>query len=131
MYMANRVFELQYSRFAIVLQLFIFMIIISLLYPFLPILLWLLCIVIMGVAWFIFQKKPQIQRFEYLEDQDWSFCFSHLPQAIQHRKIRQIIDHQCYIVIYFYDPLHLPCIIWWDQLSILQWKNLKILAKLT
>ncbi|ENU28871.1 hypothetical protein F991_02995 [Acinetobacter sp. CIP-A165] len=75
-------------------------------------------------------KKPQIQRFEYLDGQEWSFCFRHLPHSIQHRKIRQIIDHQCYIVIYFYDPLHPPCIIWWDQLLVSQWKNLKILAKL-
>ncbi|MCH7308775.1 hypothetical protein MMO38_11615 [Acinetobacter sp. NIPH 1852] len=130
MYMANRVFELQYSRFAIVLQLFIFIIIICLLYRLLSIPLWLLSIVIMAVAWFVFQKKPQIQRFEYLDGQEWSFCFRHLPHSIQHRKIRQIIDHQCYIVIYFYDPLHPPCIIWWDQLSVSQWKNLKILAKL-
>ncbi|RLZ10026.1 hypothetical protein EAH57_03265 [Acinetobacter sp. 2JN-4] len=130
MYMASRVFELQYSRFAIVLQLFTFIIIISLLYSFLSIFLWLLSVVIMGVAWFIFQKKPQIQHFEFLDDQDWIFCFHHFPQSIQRRTIRKMIDHQCYIVIYFDDPLHQPCIIWWDQLSILQWKNLKILAKL-
>ena len=77
-----------------------------------------------------FQKKPQIQHFEFLDDQDWIFCFHHFPQSIQRRKITKMIDHQCYIVIYFYDPSHHACIIWWDQLSVSQWKNLKILAKL-
>lgn len=128
--MVNRVFDLQYSRFAAVLQFLLFIIITILLYQLLILPIWLLCLFLMSLAWFVFQKKPQITRFEYLDDQLWSLCFSDVTRPIQQRKIHHVIDHQCYIVVYFADVQHQSCIIWWDQLSLLQWKNLKLLAKL-
>ncbi|ESK53474.1 hypothetical protein F990_03334 [Acinetobacter tjernbergiae DSM 14971 = CIP 107465] len=128
--MANRIFELQYSRFSIVLQLCIFVVILSLTYQLLSLLFWLLSFFIMAVTWFYFLKQPYIKHFEYLDEHDWSFRFSDPSLETQRRSITKIIDHQAYITIYFSDSHYSPCIIWWDQLPLLQWKNLKLWVKL-
>ncbi|MCH7314187.1 hypothetical protein [Acinetobacter sp. ANC 3882] len=128
--MANGVFELQRSRFAIVLQLMIFIAILSLSYVLLALWIWLLCICMMAVAWVLFLKRPQIKSFEYLDHQECSFEFSAPALAIQRRQIVKILDHHAYITLYFAHPKQPPCVIWWDQLSHLQWKKLKLRAKL-
>ncbi|MBJ8483182.1 hypothetical protein [Acinetobacter vivianii] len=130
MFTANRVFELQYSRFSIALQLFILLLIVSLTYSLLSLVLWLSSCLLLALSWFLFLKQPRLKRFEYLDQQEWSFEFYDSSLPIQCRKIEKIIDHQAYIVLYFSDPKHKNFIIWWDQLSLLQWKNLKLHAKL-
>ena len=130
MFTANRVFELQYSRFSIALQLFILLLIVSLTYSLLSLALWLSSCLLLALSWFLFLKQPRLKRFEYLDQQEWSFEFYDSSLPIQCRKIGKIIDHQAYIVLYFSDPEHKNFIIWWDQLSLLQWKNLKLHAKL-
>lgn len=130
MFTANRVFELQYSRFSIALQLFILLLIVSLTYSLLSLALWLSSCLLLVLSWFLFLKQPRLKRFEYLDQQEWSFEFYDSSLPIQCRKIEKIIDHQAYIVLYFSDPEHKNFIIWWDQLSLLQWKNLKLHAKL-
>jgi len=127
---ADRVFVLKRSRFAFAFQLFIFIVLISLLYYLLPWFLWLASFPLMLIAWVLLLKQPQLKHFEYLDDQLCSLCFSDEMQRIEQRKIRKMIDHQCYIVIYFYDSQCRPCVIWWDQLSILQWKKLRTWVKL-
>jgi len=127
---ANRVFELQYSRFSIALQLIILLLIVSLTYSLLSLALWLSSCLLLVLSWFLFLKQPRLKRFEYLDQQEWSFEFYDLSLPIQCRKIEKIIDHQAYVVLYFSDPEHKNFIIWWDQLSLLQWKNLKLHAKL-
>lgn len=127
---ANRVFELQSSRFKTVLQLLIFILLIILLYQLLPLGIWLLCLGIMVIAWFSFLQQPQVRRFEHLEDQDWSFEFFGSDLAVQRRQIVKMIDHHCYIALYFSASHDKTCIIWWDQLPVTQWKNLKLLVKL-
>lgn len=128
--MASRVFELQYSRFSLVLQLFIFLVILSLSYQLLSLAFWLLSFFIMVFAWFYSLKRPYIKHFEYLDQQDWSFRFSDPSLETQRRKISKIIDHQVYITLYFSDAQYQPLTIWWDQLPLPQWKNLKLLVKL-
>ncbi|WDZ51637.1 hypothetical protein LF296_02180 [Acinetobacter vivianii] len=130
MFTANRVFELQYSRFSIALQLFILLLIVSLTYSLLSLVLWLSNCFLLALSWFLFLKQPRLKRFEYLDQQEWSFEFYDSSLPIQCHKIEKIIDHQAYIVLYFSDPEHKNFIIWWDQLSLLQWKNLKLHAKL-
>lgn len=130
MFTANRVFELQYSRFSIALQLIILLLIVSLTYSLLSLALWLSSCLLLALSWFLFLKQPRLKRFEYLDQQEWSFEFYDSSLPIQCRKIEKIIDHQAYIVLYFSDPKHKNFIIWWDQLSLLQWKNLKLHAKL-
>ena len=128
--MANRVFELQSSRFMIVLQLLIFIFLAILLYQVLPLWIWLLCLGIMAIVWFRFLQQPQVRRFEHLDGQDWSFEFANSDLPVQRWQIVKMIDHHCYIVLYFSSSQNKNCIIWWDQLPELHWKNLKMLVKL-
>ena len=128
--MANRVFELQSSRFMIVLQLLIFISLAVLLYHVLPLGIWLLCLGIMAIVWFRFLQQPQVRRFEHLDGQDWSFEFANSDLPVQRWHIVKMIDHHCYIVLYFSSSQNKNCIIWWDQLPVTQWKNLKTLVKL-
>ena len=130
MSMANRVFELQSSRFMIVLQLLIFIFLAILLYHVLPLWIWLLCLGIMAIVWFRFLQQPQVRRFEHLDGQDWSFEFANSDLPVQRWQIVKMIDHHCYIVLYFSSSQNKNCIIWWDQLPVTQWKNLKTLVKL-
>ena len=127
---ANRVFELQSSRFMIVLQLLIFIFLAVLLYHVLPLGIWLLCLGIMASVWFRFLQQPQVRRFEHLHGQDWSFEFVNSDLPVQRWQIVKMIDHHCYIVLYFSSSQNKNCIIWWDQLPVTQWKNLKTLVKL-
>ena len=127
---ANRVFELQSSRFMIVLQLLIFIFLAVLLYHVLPLGIWLLCLAIMVIVWFRFLQQPQVRRFEHLHGQDWSFEFVNSDLPIQRWQIVKMIDHHCYIVLYFSSSQNKKCIIWWDQLPVSQWKNLKLLIKM-
>ena len=127
--MANRVFELQSSRFMIVLQLLIFIFLAVLLYHVLPLGIWLLCLGIMAIVWFRFLQQPQVRRFEHLHGQDWSFEFANSDLPVQRWQIVKMIDHHCYIVLYFSSSQNKNCIIWWDQLPVTQWKNLKLLIK--
>lgn len=128
--MANRVFELQSSRFMIVLQLLIFILLAILLYHVLPLGIWLLCLGIMAIVWFRFLQQPQVRRFEHLHGQDWSFEFVNSDLPVQRWQIVKMIDHHCYIVLYFSSSQNKNCIIWWDQLPVTQWKNLKLLIKM-
>ena len=128
--MANRVFELQSSRFMIVLQLLIFIFLAVLLYHVLPLWIWLLCLGIMAIVWFRFLQQPQVRRFEHLHGQDWSFEFANSDLPVQRWQIVKMIDHHCYIVLYFSSSQNKNCIIWWDQLPVTQWKNLKLLIKM-
>ena len=127
---ANRVFELQSSRFMIFLQLLIFIFLAILLYHVLPLGIWLLCLGIMAIVWFRFLQQPQVRRFEHLDGQDWSFEFANSDLPVQRWQIVKMIDHHCYIVLYFSSSQNKNCIIWWDQLPVTQWKNLKTLVKL-
>ena len=128
--MANRVFELQSSRFMIVLQLLIFIFLAILLYHVLPLGIWLFCMGIMAIVWFRFLQQPQVRRFEHLDGQDWSFEFANSDLPVQRWQIVKMIDHHCYIVLYFSSSQNKNCIIWWDQFPVTQWKNLKTLVKL-
>ena len=127
---ANRVFELQSSRFMIVLQLLIFIFLAVLLYHVLFLGIWLLWLAIMAIVWFRFLQQPQVRRFEHLHGQDWSFEFANSDLPVQRWQIVKMIDHHCYIVLYFSSSQNKNCIIWWDQLPVTQWKNLKTLVKL-
>ena len=127
---ANRVFELQSSRFMIVLQLLIFISLAVLLYHVLPLGIWFLCLGIMAIVWFRFLQQPQVRRFEHLDGQDWSFEFANSDLPVQRWQIVKMIDHHCYIVLYFSSSQNKNCIIWWDQLPVTQWKNLILLIKM-
>jgi hypothetical protein len=130
MYTAKRIFELQSSRFSLVLQLFCFLGINILLYQLLSAFLWLVCLLIMGWAGWSALNKPKINQIEYLCDDDWSIRFDGAVPNIEQGKLLKIVDHHLYIVLYFSNIESKTCVIWWDQLSLNQWKMLKLLSKL-
>lgn len=126
----NRVFELHASRIAMVMQLCFFVLIMGVLYHLFTAPLWCISFVLMLGGWFYFLRQPQIQRFEHLDGVDWSFDLGGPVQSIQTRQIHQMIDHHAYIVIYFSSTAHKNIVIWRDQLSLSQWKKLKLMVKL-
>ena len=99
---ANRVFELQSSRFMIVLQLLIFIFLAVLLYHVLPLGIWLLCLGIMAIVWFQVSSATSGKGVLNI----WMVRIGHLSLSIldlpvQRWQIVKMIDHHCYIVLYF------------------------------
>lgn len=127
--MAKRSFHLQSSRMANIMHGLGFIIISSILYMLLIFWLWLGCIFVMLISYFYFRlQQEQISQFEYLADDEWSLYDLH-QEHVTRVKIKKIIDHQFYIVIYF-QHRQPNLLIWQDQLSRIEWKSLKVLAKL-
>ncbi|WP_171530630.1 hypothetical protein [Acinetobacter defluvii] len=128
-----RCFKLKPSRYWRWFQLFLGVAIIILLYPILTLWLWLLCVLLLTVSGYMFSLKPQVAQFEQLDGQIWSLKFVQ-NQKIQHVKIKQMIDHIFYIVIYVEDVSNSnklsSFIVWQDQLAQKSWKMLKTQAKL-
>ncbi|OOW43611.1 hypothetical protein B2J64_17665, partial [Acinetobacter baumannii] len=59
----------------------------------------------------------------------WSLAY-HSQNTISRVKILKVIDYQIFIVIYFEGHKTLTSIIWFDQMSLAEWKKLKTLEKL-
>lgn len=125
--MAKRCFQLKRSRLAVLFQLIMLIVLIGVLQQLLSLGLWLLFSVLAIMALIYSLSQPWVQRFEYLDQQQWSLLHSNSAQVVQ-VSMRHIIDHQVYMVIYFDAAQHKPVLIWRDQLSVLQWKGLKNLA---
>ncbi len=127
--MVKQCFKLKPSRMAIMVQLSLLLGLLILFYSLLPLGLWLLCSVIGLISYSLFLKTPRPVPFEYLDAEEWTLQFckaKHLDRVV----IRKIIDHQLYIVIYFQKNQVKPLVIWSDQLSLVYWKKLKMLAQL-
>lgn len=58
----------------------------------------------------------------------WSLSF-HSEQTISRVEILKIIDYQIFIVVYFEGHKTLTSVIWFDQMPLSQWKQLKTLEK--
>lgn len=125
--MAKRCFQLKRSRLAVLFQLIMLIVLIGVLQQLLSLGLWLLFSVLAIMALIYRLRQPWVQRFEYLDQQQWSLLHSNSAQVIQ-VSMRHIIDHKVYMVIYFDAAQYKPVLIWRDQLSVLQWKGLKNLA---
>lgn len=129
-----RCFKLKPSQYWRWFQLFLGVVITILLYPVLTLWIWLLCVLFLIVSGYMFSLKPKVVQFEQLDGQIWSLKFVQ-NQQIQQVKIKQIVDHIFYIVIYFEDVSGSNkasnFIVWQDQLAQKSWKMLKIQAKLS
>lgn len=79
-------------------------------------------------GWFYHKVYPRLYHFAYLGEMEWTFSFVGHAK-IHHCKLKQIIDHQFYIVLYW-DSTYKPTVIWRDQLDLNAWKRLKVLALL-
>lgn len=127
--MVKQRFTLQPSRLAKAVQLVLLSLLLTVLYSLLPLAIWLLCAMSSAGFYLLFLRRPQPLCFEHLAADEWSLQYTR-PQPISRVIIRQIVDHQLYIVIYFKAAQSQPVLVWRDQLSFLQWKQLRMLAKL-
>lgn len=141
MCMAKQQFQLKPSIIAIVFQLMIALLIVWLLLQVLSLWLSVVCIAIVAWTYFKFVRARRIVGLDQLDDREWSISYL-VPRIVsQHIKstarqtetqrvqLRQVIDHQVYIVLEFQQAFK-SVVIWCDQVSKTQWKALKVLAKM-
>ena len=141
MCMAKQQFQLKPSLIAIVFQLMIALLIVWLLLQVLSLWLSVVCIAIVAWTYFKFVRARRIVGLDQLDDREWSISYLVPRIASQHIKstarqtetqrvqLRQVIDHQVYIVLEFQQAFK-SVVIWCDQVSKTQWKALKVLAKM-
>ena len=139
--MAKQQFQLKPSVIAIVFQLMIALLIVWLLLQVLSLWLSIICIIIVAWTYFKFVRARRILGLDQLDDREWSISYlvprvpsQHLKSTarqteIQRVELRQVIDHQIYIVMEFQQAFK-PVVIWCDQVSKAEWKALKVLAKM-
>lgn len=121
-------FELKYSRFSIIFQLFIGLSLAILLYQLLSPIWWLIALILLSISFLFFLKQSRISQIAYLDQKLWSVAYSS-QKIISRIEITKIIDYQLFIVIYFEGAPIKVAIIWFDQLPLQDWKKLKILQK--
>lgn len=129
MCMVHREFHLKHSRISIVFQLVIILLIIFILYQSLNILFLIFSIILLVVSFLLFNKKEKIEYLAYLDDDVWSLKFKS-NKEIYRIGIKNILNHQLYVVVQFKQSEQKPIVIWFDQLNRTQWKNLKVLSVL-
>ncbi|WP_335973157.1 hypothetical protein [Acinetobacter calcoaceticus] len=121
-------FELKYSRFSIIFQLFIGLSLTILLYQLLSPIWWLIALILLSISFLLFFKQPRISQIAYLDQKSWSVAYSS-QKIISRIEIIKIIDYQLFMVIYFEGAPIKVAIIWFDQLPLQDWKKLKVLQK--
>lgn len=122
-------FELKYSRFSIIFQLFIGLSLAILFYQLLSPIWWLIALILLFISFLFFLRQSQISQIAYLDQKSWSIAYSS-QKIISRVEISKIIDYQLFMVIYFEGASIKVAIIWFDQLPLLYWKKLKVLQKL-
>ncbi|WP_227558537.1 hypothetical protein [Acinetobacter calcoaceticus] len=122
-------FELKYSRFSIIFQLFIGLSLAILLYQLLSPIWWLITFILLSISFLFFLRQSQISQIAYLDQKSWSIAYSS-QKIISRVEISKIIDYQLFMVIYFEEAPINVAIIWFDQLPLVHWKKLKVLQKL-
>ena len=122
-------FELKYSRFSIIFQLFIGLSLAILLYQLLSPIWWLIAFILLSISFLFFLRQSQISQIAYLDQKSWSIAYSS-QKIISRVEISKIIDYQLFMVIYFEGAPMKVAIIWFDQLPLQHWKKLKVLQKL-
>ncbi len=122
-------FELKYSRFSIIFQLFIGLSLAILLYQLLSPIWWLIAFILLFISFLFFLRQSQISQIAYLDQKSWSIAYSS-QKIISRVEISKIIDYQLFMIIYFEEAPMKVAIIWFDQLPLQHWKKLKVLQKL-
>ncbi|MHA3059339.1 protein YgfX [Acinetobacter sp. ANC 4636] len=128
MFTSNLSFQLKPSKVAWFFQFGLYSLLMLLCYLTLA---WYL-VVLVGLlallAWYVFMKQRQVVAFAQLKENEWTAKYTRTSQ-IQHLSLKKLLDHEIYIVLYWQEEAQ-PCIVWRDQLTLKEWKQLKILAKL-
>ncbi|UGQ30314.1 hypothetical protein [Acinetobacter calcoaceticus] len=122
-------FELKYSRFSIIFQLFIGLSLAILLYQLLSPIGWLIAFILLSISFLFSLRQSRISQIAYLDQKSWSIAYSS-QKIISRVEISKIIDYQLFIVIYLEGAPIKVAIIWFDQLPLQHWKKLKVLQKL-
>ncbi|WP_245356091.1 hypothetical protein [Acinetobacter calcoaceticus] len=121
-------FELKYSRFSIIFQLFIGLSLAILLYQLLSPIWWLITFILLSISFLFFLRQSRISQIAYLDQKSWSIAYSS-QKIISRMEISKIIDYQLFMIIYL-EGAPKVAIIWFDQLPLQRWKKLKVLQKL-
>ncbi|WP_127494674.1 hypothetical protein [Acinetobacter calcoaceticus] len=122
-------FELKYSRFSIIFQLFIGLSLAILLYQLLSPIWWLITFILLSISFLLSLRQSRISQIAYLDQKSWSIAYSS-QKIISRVEISKIIDYQLFMIIYFEEAPMKVAIIWFDQLPLQHWKKLKVLQKL-
>lgn len=122
-------FELKYSRFSVIFQLFIGLSLAILLYQLLSPIWWLFALILLSISFLFFLRQSRISQIAYLDQKSWSVEYSS-QKIVSRTEITKIIDYQLFMVIYFKGAPLKVAIIWFDQLPLQHWKKLKVLQKL-
>ena len=123
-------FELKYSRFSVIFQLFIGLSLAILLYQLLSPIWWLFALILLSISFLFFLRQSRISQIAYLDQKSWSVFLYSSQKIVSRIEITKIIDYQLFMVIYFKGAPLKVAIIWFDQLPLQHWKKLKVLQKL-
>ena len=127
--MVNRSFKLKRSLLALVFQGLLLALIATLLFNLLTVWLWVGCMLVAVISYILCLRLPPALQLQHLDEREWTLQYKREIQP-QRVKISHVIDHQLYIVVYFQHFRAKPLLIWCDQVSWKEWKNLKNLTKL-
>lgn len=93
-------FELKYSRFSVIFQLFIGLSLAILLYQLLSPIWWLFALILLSISFLFFLRQSRISQIAYLDQKSWSVEYSS-QKIVSRTEITKIIDYQLFMVIYF------------------------------
>ena len=126
--MANTAYYLKRSRMAIVFQIGLLLLIQCLVSVLLPVWLAVVILIILLFSWWMQFKRSTLHYFQAFSADEWSIQST--DQAVKHMRLRRVVDHHFYIVLYTQQQSSCSYVIWYDQLTLVEWKKLKLLAKM-
>lgn len=126
--MANTAYYLKRSRVAIVFQIGLLFLIQCLVSVLLPVWLAVLILIMLLFLFWLQLKRATLHYLEAFSIDEWSIRPT--DQGVQHMRLKRVVDHHFYIVLYFQQQSSCSYVIWYDQLTLKDWKKLKLLAKM-
>lgn len=126
--MVNHQFQLKRSLLALLFQLGMLLLIGIIWFQLFPFYIFLIAIFLAIIAYLAFLRRSKMRSLAYLDQDLWSIQWHH-HSKIEHVQLYRVIDHHIYIVLYFKQNRNSQ-VIWRDQVSLNQWKQLKVMAKL-
>ncbi|MGQ9373557.1 hypothetical protein ACUM6W_06950 [Acinetobacter tandoii] len=126
--MANTAYYLKRSRVTIVFQIGLLLLIQCLVSVLLPAWLAVVILIILLFSWWMHSKRSTLHYFQAFSTDEWSI--QSIDQAVKHMRLTRVLDHHFYIVLYFQQQSSCSYVIWYDQLTLVEWKKLKLLAKM-
>ncbi|WP_228274654.1 hypothetical protein [Acinetobacter ursingii] len=126
--MVNHQFQLKRSLLALLFQLGMLILIGIIWFQLFPFYIFLIAIFLAIITYLAFLRRSKMRSLAYLDQDLWSIQW-HNHSKIEHVQLYRVIDHHIYIVLYFKQNRNSQ-IIWRDQVSLNQWKQLKVKTKL-